>query len=130
MTIPDKKYQDLLAEMPPGLDRAILRVVSQRMGKRSAIGRKDLVKQVAMLGFHAHERQVREAIKTLRREGHLICSAPGETGGYWLAENMADYADFEQSELLAKIADMSETMSAMRKSAKEKFNDGVQARLI
>ena len=73
---------------------------------------------------------MREQIKQLRRDGHLICSAPGTGGGYWLAVNMAEYEEFEQSEYKAKIVDMSETMNAMRKSARAQFNDGVQVRLI
>ena len=129
--MPDKTYELLIANMPVGLDRAIMRVISRCQGRDQSISRGKLLTLVHAAGFQdTNERQMRESIKMLRRDGHLICSAPGTGGGYWLAVNMAEYQEFEESEYTAKIVDMSETRAAMRKSARAQFNEGVQVRLI
>lgn len=125
-----KNYDALLKTMPAGLDRAILRILSPRVGRERAVGRAALVKMVHQLGINAHERQVREEIKELRRQGHLICSAPGESGGYWMAANRMELERFGQQEFEAKIIDMSETWRAMQKAADQKFGQGVQESLF
>lgn len=120
-----KNYTDLFTDMPAGLDRAIARVLSFHKGKANAIGRKDLVNAVHQSGFStAHERQVREIIKQLRRGGHVICSMPGEDGGYYLCESLGEYREFKQKEFISKICDMEETIFAMDKAARQQFGDG------
>lgn len=123
-------YESQIKNMPVGLDRAILRVLSYHRGREQAIGRSDLVRQVAQLGCAATERQVREEIKQLRRDGYLICSAAGEDGGYYMAETLAEFEEFAQVEFIGKIADMSETLSRMRESANKNFGSGVQPALF
>ena len=125
-----KRYDDILAAMPLGLDRAILRVLSMHIGRDQAIGREGLVLAAASLGFPAHERQVREAVKELRRQGELICSAAGEDGGYYLASSREEFEEFAQSEFGAKIADMSQTLGAMRQAADRAFGQGMQLGLF
>jgi hypothetical protein len=126
----EARYDVLLKQMPAGLDRAVLRVLSQRVGREQAVGRGQLVRLVGQGGFQANERQIRAMIKELRRQGHLICSASGESGGYWMAANRKEVEQFGQQEFEAKISDMSETWKAMRKSADEKFGTAVQERLF
>ena len=123
-------YDRLMAQMPVGLDRVVLRLLSFHEGHKSAIGREELVINVKLMGFDVHERLVRHCIRGLRRDGHLICSAPGEDGGYYLAETLAEFEEFAQNEFLAKIGDMSETLAAMRASAREVFGDALQLELI
>lgn len=123
-------YEDLLQNMPTGLDRAVLRVLSQRFGRSKAIGRGLLVQTVGKLGFSAHERQIREMIKELRRQGHLICSAAGSNGGYWMAADRKEFEEFGRQEFEAKIIDMSETWRAMQKAADQQFGTVVQERLF
>jgi hypothetical protein len=123
-------YDRLIAQMPAGLDRAVLRLMLFHAGHERAIGRVELVMSVRMMGFDVHERLVRHCIRGLRREGHLICSAPGEDGGYYMAETLAEFEEFAQHEFLAKIGDMSETLAAMRAAAKETFGDALQLELI
>lgn len=65
----------------PELEQIVLFILSARVGRTYAIGRSDLLAEVKRRGIATNERQVREAIKQLRRQGHLICSAPGEDGG-------------------------------------------------
>jgi hypothetical protein len=115
------KFDDELKNMPAGLDRAILRVLSYHTGRDQAIGRNDLVHDVGRLGVQVTERQLREEIKQLRRQGHLICSAAGETGGYFFAVSRMEFDAFVDQEYLAKIRDMSETLKAMEASAVREF---------
>lgn len=123
-------YGLLLKTMPPGLDRAVLRVLSQRVGREQTISRGQLVTTVGRLGFGAHERQIRVVIKELRRQGHLICSAAGDKGGYWMAADRKEFEAFGHQEFEAKISDMSETWRAMQKAADQKFGTSVQERLF
>lgn len=123
-------YETELAAMPPGLDRAILRVLSQRIGRHKAIGRYDLVEACRHLGYPSTERQVREMVKQLRRKGHLICSAAGEDGGYYLAGSKAEYDEFRQIEFAGKINDMAETMKAMDQAAAQRFGGTLQPGLF
>jgi predicted DNA-binding transcriptional regulator YafY len=81
--------------------------------------------------YGASERQVREYIKQLRRAGHLIGSAPGADGGYYLITSIDEFNDFMRSEYLAKIKEMRETVNAMNHAAQEYFKSKPgQLRLI
>lgn len=122
-------YHAELLELPPGLDRAVLRVVGAYTVEYP-ISRQQLVGSVGSLGFSASERQVREMIKQLRRRGHLICSTPGINGGYYMARSMEEYQEFRETEFAAKISDMAETLRAMDATAREQFGPGYQGRLF
>jgi hypothetical protein len=74
----------MISEMPPGLDRAILRVLSFHQGREQAIGRGRLVGDLARMGYEVHERVMRACINELRKKGQLICSTGGDGGGYYL----------------------------------------------
>lgn len=123
-------YETMVSGMPAGLDRAVLRVLASRIGRDRAVGRKELTALVGRLGFHAHERQVRETIKQLRRDGHLICSAAGEDGGYYMAKDRQEYNEFRQAEFAAKIVDMNETLRAMDAAAERQFGKAMQKSLF
>ena len=111
------------------LDRAILRALSYHQGRANAISRRELVAAVRIYG--ASERQIREQIKQLRRAGHLIGSAPGADGGYYMITSLDEYNDFMHTEYMAKIKDMRETVNAMNYAAREQFKSSPgQLRLI
>jgi DNA-binding transcriptional regulator PaaX len=117
----------MIDALPHGLDRAILLVLSNRWGRNQAISRTNLVKAVAQMGFPVNERAVRLQISQLRKQGALIGSAPGEDGGYYLVVTAQEFQEFVDTEYLAKIKDMQETLSAMRQSAREVFGEAWQA---
>lgn len=117
-------------EMVRGLGRAILQTLSFHRGRGRALSREGLVGMCARCGFAASERVVREEIKSLRRAGHLICSAAGEEGGYYMAEDLGEFEAFALLEFRGKIADMSETLRAMERAARERFGDGAQLGLF
>jgi len=114
---------------PDGLEQAVLQALFCHQGRRAAIGRGRLVYDLACGGHHAHERAVRECIKQLRRQGHLICAMPGEDGGYYMAETLEEFQEFDRAEFGAKIADMNETRQALLKAARKQFGDAVQMEL-
>lgn len=123
-------YLQLISEMPAGLERALLRTLSYHSGKANAIGRGMLMHELHGLGMEVGERVMRHAIHKLRREGQLICSAPGEDGGYYLAATLEEFREFCERELHPKAMDMLETESAMKEAARQQFGEAVQVRLI
>ena len=129
MSEPNSPYITATPPEPDYLIRAILRMLERHRGRPNAISRHDLVKAVHMYG--ASERQVREYIKQLRRAGHLIGSAPGSDGGYYLITSLEEFNDFMCTEFVAKIKDMSQTANAMNHAARKQFKDSPgQLRLI
>lgn len=116
--------------VPDGLEEAVLTVLDAHKGVENAIGRNALVWTLRTMGRTVHERVVRECIKRLRRDGHLICSTPGKNGGYYLATSRQEFLEFDQYEFGAKIADMNETRKAMWKAMQEQFGEAVQERLF
>ncbi len=110
---------DLITSLPAGLDRAILRILSFHVGRGRPIGRNALVRELRIMGFDVHERAARACISQMRKAGTLICSAPGDDGGYFLPANAEEFSDFVHQEYLAKITDMQETLAAMKKAAEK-----------
>ena len=123
------QYEVELAGMTPGLEKSVLKVISLYR-KPKPVSRLSLVNAVRAMGVPTSERQVREAVKRLRRRGYLICSQAGESGGYYLALTKQEYYEFRQSEFASKIADMAETMTAMDQSARSQFGEGSQMGLF
>lgn len=115
---------------PAGLESALLNVLANHQGRQRAIGRGSLVYGLNVMGHQVHERAVRECIKQLRRQGHLICAMPGKDGGYYLAVTLAEFQEFDRAEFGAKIADMNETRQALLQAARKQFGDVVQMELM
>jgi hypothetical protein len=111
----------MLEQMPHGLDRAVLRVISYHAGRPRAISRGELLIAVRRLGFDVDERVLRAQINNLRKDGHLILSTGGVGGGYWLAANRDEYEEFKNREYLARIKDLGEQVAAMDRGAQERF---------
>lgn len=110
----------------PSLERAVLRVLTFHVGRDRAVGSAALLTAVRMHGFHASERQVRDAVKQLRRSGVLIGSAAGEGGGYYILTSQQEFDSFTAVEFQAQISDMLETLQAMRDAARREWGDAGQ----
>jgi hypothetical protein len=117
---PRQFYDTLIANMPHGIERAMLRILSFHVGKDHAIDKPTLMSELKNSGFHTNERQARSTIVDLRKHGHLICSSSGE-GGYFIAQSQDEYDEFAQVEYRSKIIDMSETLRAMDEGAVKIF---------
>src|SRR3990172_6079742 len=63
---------EMVDGLEAGLDRAVLRVLSFRVGRGEAISRGDLVRMVGQHGFSVHERALRLCIQMLRKSGQPI----------------------------------------------------------
>ncbi len=131
MSEPRVKYDELIADMPAGLDRSVLRVLSWHVGLAQTISKLQMLADLAAMGFVVEDRQLRRQIQMLRKEGHLICASSG-AGGYYLADSLDEYAAFADSEYRSKIVDMSTTLAAMDRAAQAKFGaaTGVQRSLF
>ena len=108
--------QHMIDELPPGLERAILRVLSFHIGRAKAISRQDLIGELLNHGFdyRKEDRPVRLAINQMRKQGHPICSTGGIGGGYFLAVDWAELNEYLQAEIHARAMDLLEQEKAMR----------------
>ncbi len=127
------KYDEIIQEMHPGVERATLRVMSQHVGADHMIGRATLMESLSLLGFGkdlepiTFDRKVRVAISALRKAGHLICSSTGGLAGYYLASRREEYEDIAAAEYRAKIGDMAATLAAMDSAAARMFGQQAPA---
>ena len=105
---------DYIGEMPAGLDRALLRILSFHRGEANAVSRFTLEMQCAQHGFPESDRKIRACINLLRKAGYPICSKGGEDGGYYMATTRQELDDYITREPQARINDFSEQIKAMR----------------
>lgn len=120
-----------LLENHPGIDRTVVKIISFYQGKAQALGGDDLTRQVQNMGYRGVDnRDVREVIHGLRRQGYLICALPGSSGGYYMATDQEEFDEFARREFEGKISDMSTTLSAMRHAARERWGDAYQRSLF
>ena len=104
-------------------------VLSFHAGRRNTISRGDLCAELKDLRIS--DRQLREQIKQLRRSGHLIGSAAGENGGYYLITTPEELQEFLRTEFQAKIDDMRQTVEAMTNAASQRWGpDTIQLRML
>ena len=105
---------------PPGIDTVVLRIIYLHIGRARAISRTDLVHAtIRELGFKIHERQAREAINYLRKQGYAICSTGGEDGGYWMAANWDELLEYIEHELHSRAMDLLEQEKALKNRAEQ-----------
>src|SRR4030042_4861458 len=112
---------EMIREMPAGLDRAILRVLSFHQGKGNAVSRGRLILELYRMGFKVHERVMRASINELRKNGQLICSMGGEGGGYYLAENQEELVEYIDHEVHPRSMDLLEQEKALREAAEKRW---------
>lgn len=126
MSEPRPAYNVLL---PPDINLAIMVILSFHLGRRNAISSIHLCASIQE--YNINERRLCDHIKHLRRSGHLIGSASGENGGYYLIPTPEELQDFLRCEYQAKIIDMRQTVDAMTKAASQRWGpDTIQLKLI
>jgi hypothetical protein len=121
-------YDNLIRTMPAGLERAVVQILKNHIGKENALHLDQLAIFLIDLGFHAEKRQIRIAIRNLRREQWLIGALPSE--GYYIISSKAEFNEFVDKEFKPKITDMAETLRIMRNSANERFGEAIQGALL
>lgn len=122
------QYEKLVANMPPGLERATVQVLRFHVGLAKAIKRADILRDLAALGYTPDERQFRLAVHKLRKAGWLIASL--SSTGYFFAETRQEYDEFRDKELTARLADLTETRTAMDAAARQRWGDAAQIGLL
>ena len=105
---------DILANLPSGLDRALLSIFRYHQGRDNAVPRSDLLEHLKSMGWQTSDRVMRAQINLLRKDGHLICSAGGRGGGYYVARNWSELEDFIGQELKPRALDLLEQEKALR----------------
>jgi hypothetical protein len=110
----------MIADLPAGLDRAILGVLAAHVGRQNIISRKRLLDRLApdllKQGVRPtrQDRSVRLAINQLRKKGYPICSTGGIKGGYFLAASRQELEDYLAIEIHARAMDLLEQERLMR----------------
>ena len=113
--------QKMVDELPPGLDRAVLRVLGFHPGREAAISRADLLRELANHGFRVPDRAARATINQLRKLGNPICSAGGEGGGYYMARDWKELDEFIEREMHSRAMDLLEQEKALRKEGERRW---------
>lgn len=106
----------------------ILKIISKRTAQ-DPINQFELTEVLNRHGFQMSERQARQLISDMRKEGVLILSVSKEGGGYWLAQSREEYMEFRHVKFNAQILDMLETLKTMDSAADKQFN-GLQMGLF
>lgn len=123
---PRDYYESLIAGMPVGAERAVLRALSFHVGLADAISKDDLLDACRETGTpFSNERQLRLTIVKLRKAGIPVCASSGESG-YYLAATLEEYREFRGREYVKKIIDMRETVTAMDGSIASMFPNEYQ----
>jgi hypothetical protein len=116
---------EMIREMPAGLERAIRRILEFHIGRKNAISRTQLIIDLAVMGFDyvdKDDRQVRICINAIRKSGtpgSWICSTGGIGGGYWMAETNEELEEFIDHEEESRLGDFAKQMKQMRMAAEK-----------
>lgn len=122
----------MLAQLDPGVKRAVLRVLSYHVGRQNAVSRTELVAETNRL-VPCHDRQVRLVVNELRKEGALICSTGGIDGGYWLAQDMEELRAYLDAEVWSRVGDLTQQAQAMVQAGMAQWGpvpEGKQLRML
>jgi hypothetical protein len=113
----------LEAELPTTLPDLVMATLQSHVGRDNAIRRRDLLLQ---LGPHMSQigvppgrmdRNLRLAIRALRKRGCPICSTGGSKGGYFLAADRSELDQYLVVEVHGRAIDLLEQEKAMRQGA-------------
>lgn len=115
------KKENQLIEIPPGLSAHVARMLSSHIGRSQAILGEELTRRLHSIYPRLDQRVVREAIHQLRRDGILICAAPGASGGYYVASSWSELEEFATRELRSRAMDLLETEKKLLRSAERQF---------
>lgn len=108
-------------ELPPGLEKTILQTLSFHIGRKQAISRGSLLRNVHSMGFKVSDRELRACINGLRKAGNPICSTGGLFGGYYMAEGWSELDDYINQELHPRAMDLLEQEKALRNAAQRRW---------
>lgn len=99
------------------LKELVLHLLQRHVGADRAVKAPDIA---ATLG-QSTDRAVREAIRQLRRDGHLILSSISPPYGYFLAASREEWCEFRDRNLRPRAMDILETAKAMAEAAQRRY---------
>ena len=99
----------------------IIRLLGFHVGRERAMTKYRLLDELARSGFHLTEREFRQEVSALRKQGIMIGSSAGSNPGYYLIANMGEFDEFIATELLPRIKDLNDTYRAMSGAAQTQF---------
>ena len=110
-------------DVPAEYQRTLMRSLQFHVGKDNAIPRSDLLEKLKMMGWETNDRTMRAQINLLRKDGHLICSAGGHGGGYYLARSWAELNAYILTELHPRAMDLLEQEKALKTGARREWGE-------
>ncbi len=111
----------MIDDLPAGLERTLLRVLSFHVGRENAISRGHLLRDVSTHGFKVKDRQLRIQINLCRKDGHAICSSGGVDGGYYMAADWDELDEFLSREVHSRAMDLLEQEKALKRAAEKRW---------
>lgn len=122
-----KVYDEILASMSNGDERAIYAMLVNHIGKSNRITKEELARSVYGKYNPTTDRKVRVAISRMRFNGKLICSDSG-SAGYYLPETEAEVNEMI-AELSSRCQDMFEQVRQLQRTAYEQFRIDAQPQM-
>ena len=95
----------------------VLRILKQHVGAHQAIKASEIAKRLD----RKDDRIIRETIRQLRREGHLILSSITPPYGYFIAATEDEWFEFRDRNLRPRALDILETARAMGEAAERRY---------
>lgn len=128
-----KQEKQVLSEMSPGFEKAVLREIQWHKGKDHAISQDDLLsaistddKQGTFFGKKVNKRQLRITINELRKMGWMIASSSGSGGsyGYYVPVTYDEYQEYKKFQMSYAL-DIIETFRVLDVKAREMYSDEI-----
>ena len=98
---------------------AVLNILRSRIGARRAIQAREIARRLN----HKSDRAVREAVRQLRRDGHLILSSISPPCGYFFAATETEWIEFRDRNLRPRAIDILQTARAMGEAAEHRYGE-------
>lgn len=114
--------------MEQSLQEQILEILQSHVGRENAVKARTLAMRLGYTGRYA-DRPIRDAIRELRNNGHLILSSTRTPRGYYLAKDEAEWLEFRDGNLRPRALDILKTSRAMTLAAEERWGPGVQLKI-
>jgi len=102
-------------------EAVVMRIMEGRRGHESAVSQVELIRLLAMVGYHFDDRKVRAVVNSLRKKGVELCSSGGSAGGYWLAKDGRELTEYIDS-MLSVMKDYAVQVKALRATRVRKYS--------
>lgn len=111
---------EIEARTPAALPHLIETLLADHVGEQAALPTSELLARVRERGVQVDERQIRSAVRELRRFDMLICSSQS---GYFLPANLGEVLAFLDREIRSRAYDMLETARKLESAARAHFRE-------